>query len=54
MNGRQNNKLSFFIDQLDELHCTALCVDTEYERNVNKKVKIITLNQLLEWKYMMM
>lgn len=48
--GRQNKNFRFYTNQLDNLHCTSLCVNSRPEEIVNENIRILTLNELLEWK----
>lgn len=49
LNGRQDHNFLFYINQLDSLHCTALCVNCKSEDKVNENIKILSLDELLEW-----
>lgn len=48
--GKQNDRFSFYLNQLDEWHCTALCIDTHIKYMTKENIRILTLEELMEWR----
>ncbi|WFR57109.1 4'-phosphopantetheinyl transferase superfamily protein [Anaerocolumna sp. AGMB13025] len=50
LQGEKNNNLLFKTGQLDDQHLTALCVDSKCDNLALKKVKILTVKELMKWR----
>lgn len=50
LQGERNYNFIFNVQQLDEQHITALCVNTKSERMINDNIRILTLEELMKLK----
>lgn len=48
VNGKRDYRFSFYSSQLDNRHCTALCVNTVGQIS-NENIRILTIKEILEW-----
>lgn len=52
LHGEKNHSFSFQTGQLDDQHLTALCVNAKCDDLVQKKVKVLTVEDLIKWRYL--
>lgn len=50
LEGKRNCSFSFKTGQLDDQHITALCVNSKWNNMINNHIKILTLEQLWQWR----
>lgn len=50
--GKRNDEYLFVTQQIDENHCTAICVKSKKEKIINDNIYILSINDLRNWKNM--